>query len=1175
MADKLAVIQATETLDELDRIENKTKDLIVVFKSLVEQGNKINSGLTKGTPKEFSDSFSQLTDINKKYKAVIDDVARANNELERIKKRIAFANTSEGKDVALLKVQLQDLNKVNRDSAKSMLPLLSAYDELNRKHEVARKKAMDLGVQYGILSKEFLDASNIANQYDSKLKQVDSTLGKHNRNVGNYNNLQIQLGQVLREAPNFAIDPRIGIMSLTNNIPMLAEAIGDVSTKAKVMKEEFKLAAIAAKELAIADAIATGATKENAAALGLQAEAQIAANYQNSKAPSLLKQIAGSLFSWQTLIIVGISLLTLYSKEVIEWTRSIFGSAEAIDKTKESQKGLAEALKNTDFKKAIRDVSEMTNIFSLAREGVISKEKALKFYNETLGRVMGSAKDLNEAEQILIKNADNYIKATLYKAAANLALDKSAGEMLKAEEARQKKLVDFDNKFNDATITQIRSKEQFDAEERRIANARKKRQQEEIKAAEDNARVQENIAKNMMKTAAVFSKGMNFDSLIGKDSPKPKANKSSTSSLSKEQVDYLASLAAIRDNEIANQRERQLNGKINEKQYWEEYIKIITNYKTKIEAYLTGANGRQRAIEASVRRRGIEEIVKVNKEIYDINFKENESNHKLKIQELEKQSNEIAKNDYLSNSDRLTKQIEIDDKLISETSEYWKTQIELAKLANQETLSLETKRDEEINKLQDDRLKNTSSIFDNFKKDIEAQNKYLKTLNGITFEEQKQKILSDKKLDNKQKEYLLDILSLENQKEQNRLEIEGLQKQNAELEKKAGNLPSGTLLTPEELQLQADNLEKIAQLGSQNIEIDISLKEKLSPQLEALKNIFTDGFRSLGLDSFADKFDKLFDKIKAKTADWKDYTAAAFALIGDIGSQYVEARKEQEIAALDEQLKHTQETTEQELEFINGRLDRLNAIEDLTQEQIEERNALEDEARTLREQQLQREKQIETQKARAQQRAAAQMALINGALAASTTLATLGIPLGIVPAGIALGFGAIQAAFIMSKDPTPQYFVGRDGGKAEWAWTQEKGAELHTDKKGNIKSYGSDGGAKMTWLDEGDKIYTASQTKDILNGLNDGNNIGWGGIAKKGMTMPIIINQTSDNSEKIISGVGKEFDKVFKKYDKTVYFEDENGYLYSQNGGQYPINRGKKRVQPQSVQIKLRNNGRD
>ena len=81
----------------------------------------------------------------------------------------------------------------------------------------------------------------------------------------------------------------------------------------------------------------------------------------------------------------------------------------------------------------------------------------------------------------------------------------------------------------------------------------------------------------------------------------------------------------------------------------------------------------------------------------------------------------------------------------------------------------------------------------------------------------------------------MDVLSLENQKEQNKIEIEGLQKQNTELEKKAGKLPAGTLLTPEELQLQANNLEKIAQLGNQNIEIDISLKEKLSPQLEALK----------------------------------------------------------------------------------------------------------------------------------------------------------------------------------------------------------------------------------------------------------------------------------------------------------------------------------------------------
>jgi hypothetical protein len=53
---------------------------------------------------------------------------------------------------------------------------------------------------------------------------------------------------------------------------------------------------------------------------------------------------------------------------------------------------------------------------------------------------------------------------------------------------------------------------------------------------------------------------------------------------------------------------------------------------------------------------------------------------------------------------------------------------------------------------------------------------------------------------------------------------------------------------------------------------------------------------------------------------------------------------------------------------------------------------------------------------------------------------------------------------------------GRKGGKAELAITDERGAEIHTDKYGNIKDYGSDKGARYKWLAEGDKIYTAEET---------------------------------------------------------------------------------------------------
>jgi hypothetical protein len=661
---------------------------------------------------------------------------------------------------------------------------------------------------------------------------------------------------------------------------------------------------------------------------------------------------------------------------------------------------------------------------------------------------------------------------------------------------------------------------------------------------------------------------------------KSRSGGKSGSRLSGEQRDYLMGLQALRDLELAINEKRFTENEIDERKYLENSLKINLNYFDKKIAYLKGRNAKEKLEEAKAELDRAKLIKETAKKIFDIDFKANEEVHKSKMEQMEKDNSDLENNDYLSNSDRLTKQIDIDNKMIDESSEYWKTQIALAVAANQETLSLERKRDEEINKLQEKRLKNVSSGFENFKKDVEAQTEYLQTLKGITFEEQRQKILSDKKLDNKQKEYLLDILSLENQKEQNRLEIESLQKQNAELEKKAGNLPSGTLLTPEELQLQADNLEKIAQLGNQNIEIDISLKEKLSPQLEALKNIFTDGFRSLGLDSFADQFDNLFDKIKAKTADWKDYTAAAFALIGDIGSQYVESRKEQELAALDEQLQRTQETTEQEIEFINGRLERLNVLDSLSKEQTDERNALEDEARVLKEQQFLREKQIEAQKARAIQRANAQQTIIagiQGAVMAYLSQLVPGDPTspirGAIAAAATLAFAGANAALIMSKNPVPEYFVGRKGGKAETAWTQEKGREIIAGRDGKIKSLGSDSGPVLTKLAEGDKVFTALESAKMIKSIpeiNVGANIHRIDNSK---LSPIVIQKDNIDYDKLAGKVGNEFRRGLKYFDKPTVTTDERGNKYLHEGGKIPVFLG--REKKNTIIVKLGNNERN
>ena len=94
------------------------------------------------------------------------------------------------------------------------------------------------------------------------------------------------------------------------------------------------------------------------------------------------------------------------------------------------------------------------------------------------------------------------------------------------------------------------------------------------------------------------------------------------------------------------------------------------------------------------------------------------------------------------------------------------------------------------------------------------------------------------------------------------------------------------------------------------------------------------------------------------------------------------------------------------------------------------------------------EKLIAIEKAKALQRAQAQQTLISGAQGAILAYISQLIPgdptspiRGAIAATATMSFSALMAALIMSKNPVPQYFVGRSGGKAEFALTQERGAE--------------------------------------------------------------------------------------------------------------------------------------
>jgi len=139
-----------------------------------------------------------------------------------------------------------------------------------------------------------------------------------------------------------------------------------------------------------------------------------------------------------------------------------------------------------------------------------------------------------------------------------------------------------------------------------------------------------------------------------------------------------------------------------------------------------------------------------------------------------------------------------------------------------------------------------------------------------------------------------------------------------------------------------------------------------------------------------------------------------------------------------------------------------------------------------------RRKEIAVREFKAKQKIAMVNIAIDTAQAIAATIGKTGFA-GIPLAVIVGALGAVQLAIVASQK-VPQYWTGTDNAEAGAAWTQERGREIITDNKGNIKDFGSNKGARLTMMEKGDKVFNAEDTRRMmfdsdLNGLMMDNGI--------------------------------------------------------------------------------------
>lgn len=1165
MAD-FKIIDSQASITELDNIIQKTDELAVAWKDrLLPSVKAVTAEMAKGTPKEYSEAIKKAVTVSKELEKVNKELTDSQIRLQKVeqeaaktKQQLAKATYEEEKAKAAnirtqnaelsLKQKIENLDKKEQQR---LAASASLYSKLEQKLKSAQMEYRDLAAKKELnirLSaeeeKRMLSLKTSIDKYDTTLKAVDASMGKYQRNVGNYeranNGLGMSLAQITREMPAFANSVSTGFMALSNNIPIFFDAIGQV----KNLNKE------------------------------LQA--------QGKPTVSVLKQLAGALFSWQTLLSVGVTLLTIYGADIIKFGKNLIFGASAIKNANDLMKDSANITKqmNEEYADSLSLYMRLRYQWLASAGDLKERNKFLRESKDEFSKLGVEINSISEAEAFLVKNTANVVKALNLRARAAAFQDIAKQEQLKAIE-EQKKFEELQNKADKGdfgifdTFKYLFNWKEYQKAGKYVG-----------KKNEFNAALASQYASKLEAEASTL-----LSPFAPNDKPK-KGTSNKGSQLTGEQRDYLMDLETRRKNEITAQDKLLYDKKINEEEYWAEYKAIIIRYRDAVDAYLNDKNAKERKIDADTKARALQALKEANGKLYDIDKENLTKRQKLEEEYSSNRLAQIKQNELLNEVGTINEQIKAYNDLYETTDAYYKKLIKSAednKQLQSEINAIQLERQTKLADVAGKRDALVSGLGEASIKDTNNQAEFLKTIQALTFEEQKRAILANKKLTDDQRSYMLSILEKDNTIKENNLEIERLKTLKNQLQVKIALAQLNGVANPADLAKLAEYDKLIGGRQNQNTETESAKRkaeaDKAFNDLQPLRNIISEGFQGLGLGSISDEFDTLFksivDRAKGASDNFKEIWKDATNLVGEYAKILVEQQTQRHIQELDKQLEYSKNATEQELGFIDKRLEYYSNMEELTAEQIADRNALEDEARTYREQQEEREKLIAIEKAKALQRAQAQQTLISGAQGAIMAYISQLIPgdptspiRGAIAAAATMSFSGLMAALIMSKNPVPQYFVGRDGGRAEFALTQERGAEAIIDKKGNVKTWGNNKGAQLTWLDDGDSVLTASETLAMKRNLEPIPELDYNfyrNNAIKNIGAPIIV-RNADNSDAIAEKVGNRFDKIMNKYDKEHIFE-LNGQLYSQKGGQIPIRIG--RAKQNKIEIKVNRNGRD
>lgn len=381
----------------IDGARQITEELNNATDVFVEQQLKVK-GLSDEI-KKLNKSYLSLSDADKNSQ-------KGSNILTDLKEKTR-QHALENEALKRLRKEYSDNIKIEGAASDSLVALRKQLSLLNAEYD--RLSATDRKATVGTNLQKQIQALN------TEISSAEQATGRYQRNVGNYasswNGLSVSVQQVARELPSLAVGWNTFFLAISNNLPMLADEL----KKAAAEYKAFKMA------------VAAG-------------------NNDVAKVAPVWKQLITSIFSWQTALVAAITLLSVYGKDIIEWTKNLLGADTA-------QKRLNESLKefNNLAGKGQADAKLLFDTVKRTTEGTQGRAKAIqeinKVYAEYLPYLLSEQASLKELEaaykivnKALIENAALKAKTEAINDVLEKSIDKQANALNEMRSIASEKL---------------------------------------------------------------------------------------------------------------------------------------------------------------------------------------------------------------------------------------------------------------------------------------------------------------------------------------------------------------------------------------------------------------------------------------------------------------------------------------------------------------------------------------------------------------------------------------------------------------------------------------------------------------------------------------------------------------------------------------------------------------